>query len=341
MQICLDNRARRFFAIIIILFCFVTDGYCSYRWQRSSDVQKNFRCYGQISLQQIANDHGLVLRRASEKTYKLIKNKSEFVFDEGSVTFRYNGQKLFLGSAPKNSFGSIVVTRLDYEKNILPFIRPPARHPNVVRRIVIDPGHGGDNIGTVSREFHVKEKDLAFDIARLLEANLLKCGYQVMLTRNSDINVDLTRRSDIANSLRADLFISIHLNHAESSSACGAETFFTAPDDIPSFNNQKSGSNSSDYENNRYDGWNMIFAYCVQGMLLSSDSHIIDRGVKASRFGVLKHLHCPGILIECGFLSNHSECRRISSRMYRAELADAITRGVLLYDENLRRVMYR
>lgn len=341
MKVSLPCNVTRFVAVFVLLFSFAFDSHCGSKKHISNASQKNFQNYGSISLQKIANDYGMTLRRTSEKTFKLVKNHSEFVFVDGEITFKYNGQKLFLGTAPRSSFGSVVITKLDYEKNILPFISPPSRHPNVVRRIVIDPGHGGDNFGTVSREFNVKEKDLALDIAKLLEANLLKCGYQVMLTRNSDRNVDLTRRSEIANSLRADIFISIHLNHADSSSACGAETFFIAPDDIPSFNNQKSGSNSSDYENNRYDGWNMILAYCVQSMILGSDSNIVDRGVKASRFGVLKSLHCPGILIECGFLSNRSECRRIASRMYRAKLADAITRGVLLYDENLRRVMYK
>lgn len=326
-------------AVVLLMCLFCNCNICSASKPKPSVVRNNTS--GSISLQKIANTHSMSLKQVGKNTFSLSGNISGFIFTEGNACFQYNGQKLFLGQPPRVYLGSIAISNLDYQLNVLPFIHPRANHPNVVRRIVIDPGHGGKNFGTVSRGFNAKEKDLTLDIAKLLQADLIKCGYQVILTRDTDRDMDLVRRSDLANNLRSDLFISIHINHAESQSANGLETFYIAPNGIPSFNNHSSTNNASDFAANKFDGWNIILAYCVQGMLLECDSKMTDRGIKASRFAVLKNLNCPGILVECGFLSNADDCAKLVSRAYRAKLAESICRGIRLYDENLRRVMHK
>src|SRR5262249_53169171 len=102
-----------------------------------------------------------------------------------------------------------------------------------VKRIVIDPGHGGHDTGTISPS-GMLEKELVLDVARRLRAYIKKSypDVEVILTRDSDKFIALEERTAIANSRHADLFISIHANASPSRAASGVETFFVSPDRV-------------------------------------------------------------------------------------------------------------
>jgi N-acetylmuramoyl-L-alanine amidase len=234
-----------------------------------------------------------------------------------------------------------------------------------VRRVVIDPGHGGSSPGAVSPDGRVREKDITLSVSLKL-GEMIKSKYphiEVIYTRTRDISVPLDRRSEIANKNKADLFISIHVNAAESRYAQGSETFVMGPD--------KSGSNfevtmlensvimleGDDYAT-RYEGFNpnnpesyIIFsllqnAHLEQSLIMASlvQKHFtngpikVNRGVKQGPFLVLWKTTMPSVLIELGFISNSSDLRILNDKNNHTRFASLIFKAFeeykLQYDKD-------
>lgn len=168
-------------------------------------------------------------------------------------------------------------------------------------KICIDPGHGGEQPGAVYGGR--REKDAALQIARKLASQLRALGYDVVMTRDDDASVSLRKRCDISNALRADAFISVHLNASRSPEAQGAESW------------QWTGSGSR-------------LAHNVQRGLVDATG-ARDRGVKSTTsYYVLRHTHAVAIVVECGFLSHDAERERLFDAEYQAKIASGIARGV-------------
>ena len=225
-----------------------------------------------------------------------------------------------------------LIRTADVETVIKPLLFPKNFVKKRVKIIVIDPGHGGKADGTVQNG--VKEKLLTLKTSQLLASKLekLEKGYRytVHLTRNKDTDVSLSQRSEDANNNHADLFISIHYNSAPSEQACGIEVFA-----FP-----LAGSPSSDrvvtkefmpMPINAFDGQNSLLGWSVQEKIIRSIGSV-DRGVKRKHLGVLRELNCPGILIECGFLSNPKEAKACNSADYQEKLTQAIANGIRAYN---------
>lgn len=169
-------------------------------------------------------------------------------------------------------------------------------------KIVLDPGHGGVDVGAVGAEGQY-ESNINLLVARRLRL-ALKDKHEVTLTRNSNVAVSLGERCRIANSANADLFISIHCNSAVNRDAHGVETF-------------KYPTSKSRLANN------------IQDELIKATG-AKNRGVKTSQFYVLKHTKMPAVLVEIGFLSNLHERKKITSTKYQTLIVDAIVRGIEL-----------
>jgi N-acetylmuramoyl-L-alanine amidase len=213
-----------------------------------------------------------------------------------------------------------------------------------VRRVVLDAGHGGDNLGTASAS-GVLEKTLTLDLATRVRKLLVKRGVHVVLTRTSDETLSLKDRAEIANGWRGDIFVSIHLNSLEPSSLRAIETFYLGPGERPEHDaiaakeNEHSGYSLADmrtlldsiYADVRR-GESKRLAESVQRRLVrrlrTIDPLMKDRGVKTAPFIVLVATEMPAILAEVSCLSNAEEARRLGTEAYRQTIAEALASGI-------------
>ncbi len=251
-----------------------------------------------------------------------------------------------------DSLPAAVATRPAEERR---FTAPPQPidsdvFPLEVRRIVVDPGHGGDDHGTVDND--LVEKDLTLDIAGRLAQLLRKDGFEVNLTREDDRKLSLKERADIANGQHSDLFISIHVNWMSTRQVRGVETYFLGTTEDPELKeltrreNRESGYSLADmkyllegiYTGVRRDA-SRQFADRVQRSLFGSlkrvNPTLENRGVKTAPFVVLVSTEMPAILAEVSCLSNRDEARLLSRPLYRDGIAEALARGIRGYADDV------
>jgi len=218
-----------------------------------------------------------------------------------------------------------------------------------VRRIVLDPGHGGKDKGAPGALPGVYEKDITLAIALKLQKKLKESlGCEVILTRTTDKYLSLEERTAIANTKNGDLFISIHTNSAPHPGAYGIETYFLnlATDDdavmVAARENATSRKTISDLQSiltelmkNAKITESSRLASMVQetivGHLSEKYTNIRGKGVKQAPFYVLLGAQMPSVLVETSFISNERECKRLTSSEYQSHLSDAIARGIARY----------
>jgi len=212
------------------------------------------------------------------------------------------------------------------------------------RRVLIDPGHGGHDTGTIG-EGGVKEKDVALAIAKKLRTVLTDQGLEVVLTRDTDRFVRLEERTRIANAARGDLFISVHCNSLPQRHIRGIETYTLNLASnhyairLAARENATSEKGMSDLQFLLADlatrantEESVRLATQVQSGLVSSlrskDKRFRDLGTKEALFYVLLGTKMPAILVETGFLSNSEEEKRLGAPGYQDDVARAIAAGV-------------
>jgi N-acetylmuramoyl-L-alanine amidase len=216
-----------------------------------------------------------------------------------------------------------------------------------VRRVVIDAGHGGTNLGTSDAK-GLHEKDVTIDIAGRLRKRLEAEGITILMTREGDKLVSLQDRSDMANRGHGDLFLSIHVNSLMPKDSRGVETYYLGASGAPAVDalaadeNRDSGYSLADlrtlvdmiYMDARKDESKRL-AESVQRALLRDlrrvNPAIEDRGVKTAPFVVLVGTRMPAILAEVSCLSNDDEAELLSGSGYRQSIADALFDGVHAY----------
>jgi N-acetylmuramoyl-L-alanine amidase len=221
-----------------------------------------------------------------------------------------------------------------------------------IGRIVIDPGHGGHDTGTIGPS-GLMEKDLVLDVAKRL-GNLLSnhLGADVVYTRDDDTFIPLENRTAIANEEQADLFVSIHANSSDDPDARGVETYYlnftSSADALEVAARENAASDKSVHE--LQDLVKKIalkekveesreFAADVQKSLytgLSAKTPAFrDRGVKKAPFVVLIGANMPSILAEISFVSNPTDERKLESKLYRQRIAESLYRGIARYANGL------
>lgn len=174
----------------------------------------------------------------------------------------------------------------------------------MTKTIVIDAGHGGKDPGAVNGTKYEKVANL--QIAKKVGAKLKELGYNVKYTRTKDVYFTLDERCRMSNNWDADIFVSIHLNAVANKDAKGIETW----------RYEKVGSTTKK------------LAEEVQTELIAATG-AKDRGVKTTTsLYVLKHTVASACLIECGFISNDAECKKLFSNTYQNKIASAIVKGV-------------
>ncbi len=242
-----------------------------------------------------------------------------------------SGVKVYLGAAVIEDNGRMFVAKRDFDKTIAPILAPQAVSVPKIRTIVLDPGHGGRDPGNLNSKARLFEKTLTLDVVKRLKAILETQGYRVLVTRTKDTFMDLDERSAFANRAKADLFVSVHFNGAESTAAAGLETYCLTPAGQFSTNDPKRKASDTGAEaGNANDRWNILLGYYLQKTLVDKlDGE--DRGVRRARFKVLCDLACPGALVECGYLNNPAEAARIANPVHREKIAQSIADGISLF----------
>lgn len=243
-----------------------------------------------------------------------------------------NGVRYWLSFGVRQGKEDWLLSRIDLVKLFEPVLRPyliDSKKP--VLGVVIDAGHGGSDNGAISGR-GIMEKDLTLDTAFRLEKALRAAGIKTVMTRRSDVYVDLYERAQRAASYPGYIFVSIHFNSA-GADARGLETYCCSPRGAGS--TQSGGSVSrADYQKtpgNDTDSFNVLLSSEVHRCVTTLNPNDVeaDRGVKRARFVVLRQNTVPGVLVEGGFLSNRMEASVLATVAYRQKLADAIARGVL------------
>lgn len=261
--------------------------------------------------------------------------RAEIETDSREITV--NGLRVFLGDPVVAADGEAFVSRVDHERCLLPLLRPghgqPAR--SAPRVIMLDPGHGGSDPGKINERLGINEKTLTLDVARRAKRLLEAEGFRVVLSRDDDSFVALPQRAAAARAAKADVFVSIHFNALpRDSRTSGVEVYTFAPRFQRSTNAWSAGEkdDTEDYASpgNRYDHWNVVLAHTLHRRFVN-DLKSADRGKKLMHLAVLRPLECPGVLVECGFLSSDAEARKISTPAHRQQIAAAVAAGVRDY----------
>ncbi len=216
-----------------------------------------------------------------------------------------------------------------------------------VRKIVIDPGHGGKDSGATGNG--LKEKDIVLDLAKRLETILERDGkYEIVLTRDTDKYISLEERTAIANGNDADLFISLHINAHTAETANGLETYYlnlsNDPDEmrVAAFENATSELQLSDLQEvlanimqNSKVNESSRLAQSIHTSLVSGlndhHMHLRDLGVKRAPFYVLIGAEMPSILLELGFVSNEEDSQKLKREEFLQTSAELISSGIHNY----------
>lgn len=192
-----------------------------------------------------------------------------------------------------------------------------------VQTVIVDAGHGGDDGGAIGIDETV-EKDINLDIALKLEKILKFYGFNVIMTRTSDVMTcddglnslrqrkvsDIHNRFDLMRKNPDAVFISIHQNKFEDSSQNGTQVFYSG-------NNEKSKALAESIQNS------------ITSVLQPDNSRVVKKS--GSGIYLLYHAEIPAVLVECGFISNSAEVKKLNDENYRMKLAILIADGLLKY----------
>jgi N-acetylmuramoyl-L-alanine amidase len=216
-------------------------------------------------------------------------------------------------------------------------------------RIALDAGHGGWDLGTVGHQ-GLLEKDLTLDIVERLGSLIEKrLGAEVIYTRQDDTYIALDRRAEIANQAQADLFVSIHANNSDSTSARGVETYYTntfsslhaySHDDPRGAKLQTVSFANIDIRDKVTESRKIAadIQRALYSALAAKNRGIRDRGVKKASYVVLTGTSMPAVLAEVSFVSSPTDETNLQSAAYRQGIAEALYKGIARYTDAPRKV---
>ena len=192
--------------------------------------------------------------------------------------------------------------------------------------VIVDAGHGGRDDGAKGNG--LVEKRLTLDLAQRVNRKLGTFGFHTVLTRTDDSYIGLPERAAVGNQYDDSLFVSLHFNHTSNSGASGVETFYESekipPESAWTWVGFFNKPDTSDMQSGQ-----TLAGYVQTALVFRTDAP--NRGIKARDLYVVRHVRCPAVLVEGGFLSNPLEARLISNPEYRERLAAAIVEGIMSY----------
>lgn len=288
-----------------------------------------------VKLSDVANQLGLKLTKYDRGRRVILLGtgvSTEIEADTRDITI--NSMRVLLGDPTLDTGGDIYVSRVDHERVLTPLLKPgfgPLSRPVPAAKIVVlDPGHGGKDQGTSKNE-----KVYALDVAKRAKRMLDAAGFRTILTRDDDTYLTLPERPAVAHAQKADLFVSIHFNAVANDKTTSGVEVYTFPPQGQRGTGAWSPLLKSDGEDeaspvNRFDYWSSALAHSIHRRFVG-DLKAYDRGKKLMHLGVLRSLKCPGVLVECGFLTSTTEAAKIAVPAYREKLAEGIARGIRDY----------
>jgi len=259
----------------------------------------------------------------------------------------------------RNAIGLLLLAALFFNTS---FTDDKDKTNSKIRTIVIDPGHGGKDSGTMgTKRFKIYEKHIALAVSLKLGDYIKKSfpEIEVIYTRDSDVFLELKERTEIANAANADLFISVHCDGFTNPQPFGASVFVMGMSKLKANMDVAMRENSAIYlEDNyqqKYEGFDpksaesyIVFSlmqntYLNQSLKIAEEvekefstrANRKSRGVKQAPFYVISRTNMPSILIECGFLTNPKEEDFLHSEEGQDYLASAIFRAFRTYKESI------
>ncbi len=300
----------------------------------------------------------LDLNRVAEYKLATLENPQRLVIDikgqplqVGLSSASAKGKKVV--AAADDSIASILNRSSDQRQPVLHV--PQEMHDEGIHLIVVDAGHGGKDPGAIGPH-KVYEKDVVLKMALALAKELRKqMGVKVLLTRSDDHYLQLRERTEYANEVGADLFISLHANATKNGKAYGLETYFlnlsknNQAAEVAARENGTTLKEVGNLEgilfdlmaNAKINESSRLAAEVQQSLVTGLRSHyskVRDLGVKQGPFHVLLGATMPSVLVESGFISNYREEKRLSSATYQKRVAAAIVKGVKKYAATLDQV---
>jgi N-acetylmuramoyl-L-alanine amidase len=231
---------------------------------------------------------------------------------------------------------------------VAPTIRSAQRPPRDIKRIVVDPGHGGKDPGAIGHN-GTAEKDITLQVGlKLRDLIVQRLGKQVLMTRDRDVFIELDDRAKFANSKDADLFLSVHVNSHPQRSTKGLEVYHfgiasdrralevaARENDVP-VKDLAAGVQFilADVLTDKKIQDSLELAWSTkQAMVARLDERydVVDHGVKTAPFYVLRYTAMPSILTEIAFISNQTEERLMQTEAFLTRMAEAIFDGVRAY----------
>jgi N-acetylmuramoyl-L-alanine amidase/putative methionine-R-sulfoxide reductase with GAF domain len=278
-----------------------------------------------------------------------------------SVSLEQNPYRLVIAVRPKEALPKSNVDQTSAPQNASPQPSAPAattppkedlqaRAHSGKLRIVLDPGHGGWDLGTIGRE-GLMEKNLVLEVAQRLGTMLEKrLGAEVIFTRNDDNYVSLEQRAELANHDQADLFVSVHANYSSLVTARGVETYYSSFFSPPEAREIEFRENGNSVTRAKLTGLQLRdkveesrklandVQHALHGTLASQNAGIRNRGVREASFVVLTGTEMPSILAEISFVSSPADEEKLRNAEYRQQIAEALFKGIEHFASSSRRV---
>ena len=300
-----------------------------------------------LSLPEAASDSLVTsIQRGTEPSWLTINLGSEYASFQSALRNSVTGTSTLLVSVLSEGVTNEITAASTPSRPSVTETTPPLAEltaPAVVRTIVLDPGHGGDDHGAVGPS-GVLEKQVTLQVAeRLQRAIESRLGLRVVMTRNDDRMVRLDERAAIANNNKADLFISLHANAALTALPAGAGVSYLSLDDASGTSRESSENRSvsvlgGGLRNIEAVSWEMaqishidqsaMFAAIVDAQLRT----LVDvrpSGSQAAPFRVLIGANMPAVLVELGFLSNPNEEQKLTSASFQETLVQALFQSIV------------
>ncbi len=283
-----------------------------------------------LEMREVARHYGLS-GRMSSTSCDLKGGGHVLHFDRDKREARIDGVSVHLSNSPVVWQDGIVLGESDVRLELDPILRPATVPRGTIRRIMLDPGHGGKDQGTSGRQY--AERNLCLRIAKKLADNLRQAGYEVYMTRTTNTTtLELEQRVAYAARNQCDLFVSLHMNSAGNRLVNGVETFLVAPNGTASTYDSRVWRGTK--RGTQFDLANIRLAYDLHRNLVAATG-AEDRGIKHANFLVLRDAPCPAVLVEVGFLSNGNEEIRLGTPGYEDKAALGLAKGIADYARNV------